>query len=174
MTLSISKDAQCNNINLYDSDELLDYYNNSSNQTIELGITCNCGTETIKEVQLSDVQYDSDLDLAFITIDRDFINGTDDDTDPLEDGIYRLRLIHTNTVTSTVTSEFLCVAIICEIKCTAINYLAGDLDSNIWAYLLALENTHICDKCECEASCVIYNELKDIINNDTSGNCSQC
>lgn len=172
MELNIVKQDKCTAIWLYDSEELTNFYNNNTGKTVELGVTCNCGTEQTKEVKVSDVVYDSVESSAYIIIDNDFLGNTVEG-EALPDGIYRLRLRVTESDGSYV-EDSICVAITCAIKCRIAEYIAGNLNTKIHYYEYSLDNIHNCDKCLCEAGCIIYNELLDIINNGADNYCSEC
>jgi len=172
MELTIVKQDKCVAIWLYDSAQLTNYYNNSTNKSVELGVTRNCGTETTKDVKVSDVLYDTTLQSAYIVIDNDFLGYTVNG-DALPDSVYRLRLRVTEADGS-YTEDSICVAITCAIKCRVAEYIASNLNTRIHYYEYALDNIHNCDKCLCEAGCIIYKELLDIINNGGDNYCSDC
>jgi hypothetical protein len=171
MNLSVVKAEDCTYIRLYDSEDLTAYYSSPAGKTVTLGITLDCGTEVVKDVQQSDVLLDIETSTAYISIDKDFINGTDGDTTALDDCIYRLRLVISETDGSK-EEDYICTAILCETECSVITYIASNLTSNLYDYIIALQNIENCSKCKCEDACVIFNKLKEILSTDEQNSCS--
>lgn len=174
MILTYNKAEDCSSIIIYDSEELLDFYNDinltePTGYKAELGITCNCGNEVTYDIDSTIVMLDSELNTAYVTINNALINDLITDQ-PLSDGIYKIRLKVTEPDESYV-EDYFCTAILCEIECELITYLSNNLKSDAYKYLIALQNIDNCDKCECEAGCLLYEELVNIIEDGNYSNC---
>lgn len=174
MVLTFVKAEDCSNITLYDTEELVEFYNdiNSSEPTgykAELGVTHRCGTEMVYDLDQSHVLYDIDTLSASVVIDNALLNDAMEG-ELLTDGTYLVRLKITKPDNS-YTQDSFCSTILCETECEVVTYLSENLHSDIYKYLIALQNIDECDKCKCEAACLLFDTLLNILNNGGESNC---
>ena len=175
--MTLEKAEDCSYIRISGCDQLNAFYVDSLLQvptgiTAELGVICMCdGNETVYQIDASDLTLDGEGNTYF-DITKAFLE-TSESEEKLDDGIYQIRLTITNPDLS-FDQRTICVAITCQLECLAMTYLADNLKSNIWKYILALSGIQNCDGCFCEAGCLLYNHVLSLLDNETPKNCANC
>jgi hypothetical protein len=174
MILTFVKAEDCSKITIYDTEELVEFYNdiNSAAPTgykAEVGISHRCMNETIYELDQTNVLFDVETSSAYVEINNALINELAVDL-PLDDGTYNIRLKVTKPDNSYVEDSF-CSTILCEVECEVVTFLSENLSSDIYKYLIALQNIDECDKCKCEAACLLFDTLLNTLDNGGKDNC---
>ena len=129
------------------------------------------GDETVYEIDPAIIELDGEGN-SYFDITKALLDESESE-EPLDDGIYQLRLTITNP-DSSFDQKTTCVAITCQLECLAMTYLANNLRSDIWKYILALSGIQNCDECFCEAGCLLYNHVLSLLDNEAPKNCANC
>lgn len=84
------------------------------------------------------------------------------------DGIYNFELIvryyTEDPEVISESKETSCHAILCNIKCKALEKYSETKNNKLLYYVYALEASNDCDNCTCSNMCAMYTELKSLIN----------
>ena len=91
------------------------------------------------------------------------------------DGIYYLQLdvtytyatgqpVHAGTY---LVEDPTCIAVVCALKCRIQEYYMKTKDKLVWYQYYALLQGGDCDACTCADSCILYNELNLLLNDNS-------
>lgn len=127
--------------------------------TIKLVSNYNCGDDIEKQLTIADVGGGS------YTITPSFYSMSS----VLSDGVYYISIVKTPT-SGTPSEETICYFLDVNIKCDLEDYLADNLESDVFKYHMALEFVNDCSDCRCIDACVLHDELIRVINTT----CNDC
>lgn len=165
MTVTLAEDCTQATI----ASDLITTYSNDFPNSDDLTLTVeyNCGDGTTIELT------DENLDL----IENEYVlePSAIGQSDSLCDGIYNLVLTTTDDEGET-TKEYYCLFVNCTIKCDILDYVANNLDSNIYGLYEILTWLTTCEKpeCKCSNACLIYDKIIELINEDAAANDCKC
>lgn len=133
--------------------------------TLTLTYTYNCGDTTSLTVDNTTV----DLINEWIDLTKDEL-GTEDDT-TIQNGIFFFTMKSVDPVTSDISYEYYCYFVDCAIKCELVEYLAKNLDSNIYSYYQVLTHLNTCTECPCTHACTIFDFMDALLDEEITEDC---
>jgi len=133
---------------------------NCSSTESELNITSLIGSITNEQVLISaSLFYDNETSTSFC------------------DAVYHYTLSVTYDISGTeyLIEDSACLLIGCDLKCKVLEYWNNTKDNKAWFLYYALLQGNDCDSCNCTDMCLMYTDLKLLINdNSISSNSGGC
>lgn len=155
--MNVTKAADCTTLTIT-SDILTDYV---GGDTVTLTVTYNCGTAV-------DLVVDTDIT---INVDDEVVLVPSDisQTTAFSDGVYRLVLTDSTNPTHVIETKN--VYMFCEVNCDMITHYSKYKDSNIYAFHELLQQFGACDEFTYENSCLLWEEINNILEKPNTSGC---
>jgi len=164
--MTIIKNEDCTRLNI--TDDLIDAYIAQSptpDHTLEYYVQIGDGESTLMEVT-----YDNPNGLAYLDLDDLGMTGV------VDDGIYTIEIVKTDTGSGTVKKKKECAGVFCPkgLICDIVEYVASNLDSNVPELFYLLNNFTGCTEASCDDAVKIFEHLNDQLGIFTTAKTNDC
>jgi hypothetical protein len=92
--------------------------------------------------------------------------------DKIMDAVYTIELIHLESSEGMIMKD--CIFIGCETACQVLDFLSKNLSSPVGIYFELLKHINKCDACNCDSACLLWEEIKKILNVTKPKPCGNC